>query len=192
MNTSQLEFQKIYDTYQPKIFRYMARLIGESDAEDLAQETFIKVHQALKNFRGDSQLSTWIYRIATNAALDKMRTPSFQRNSQTFTPDELDETGTANGVIPLEEKKPPIEKELIRDEMNQCIRGYIEKLPKDYRVVLVLSEYEGLKNSEIAEILDVSLDTVKIRLHRAREKLKKELKEHCESYWIEEMPCSVK
>ena len=76
--------------------------------------------------------------------------------------------------------------------MNDCIRGYIEKLPEDYRAVLVLSEYEGIKNSEIAEILGVTLDTVKIRLHRAKTKLKEELESHCELYWIEEMPCSVK
>lgn len=192
MDTSQLEFQKIYDLYQPKILRYLAHLVGESDAEDVAQETFVKVHQALENFRGESQLSTWIYRIATNTALDKLRSPSFQRTKQMVAPDELEETDASNGIIPLEGKKPPIEKELIREEMNQCIRGYIEKLPEDYRMVLVLSEYEGLKNNEIAEILAVSLDTVKIRLHRAKEKLKKELEEHCEFYWIEEMPCSVK
>jgi len=192
MNTSQLEFQKVYEDFQPKILRYLAHLVGESDADDLVQETFIKVHQALGGFRGESQLSTWIYRIATNTALDKLRSPSFQQTKQIFAPDELEEIGAANGAIPLEGKKLPIEKELIRAEMNQCIRDYIEKLPEDYRMVLVLSEYEELKNSEVAEILGVSLETVKIRLHRAKEKLKKELKEHCEFYWIEEMPCSVK
>ncbi len=193
MDTSQLEFQTIYDTYQPKILRYLARIIGEGDAEDLAQETFIKVHQALGSFRGESQLSTWIYRIATNTALDKLRSPSFRQTNQIFiSNDELEETGTANGVAPLEGKKPLIEKELIREEMNDCVRGYINRLPEDYRMALVLSEYEGLKNGEIVEVLGVSLDTVKIRLHRAKEKLKRELEEHCEFYWIEEMPCSVK
>jgi RNA polymerase sigma-70 factor (ECF subfamily) len=76
--------------------------------------------------------------------------------------------------------------------MNECIRGNIEKLPETYRVVLTLSEYEGLKNNEIAEILGITLDTVKIRLHRARVKLKEELESNCEIHWIEEMPCSVK
>ena len=191
MNTNKLEFQKIHDAYQSKILRYLTRLIGESEAEDLTQETFIKVHQGLENFRRESQLSTWIYRIATNTALDKMRTPSFQRTNQTFGSDELEETGTVNGVISLEEKKPLIEKELIRDEMNHCLRGYIEKLPEDYRVVLLLSEWEGLKNDEIADILRITLGTVKIRLHRARTKLREELETNCESYWIEETPCSV-
>ncbi len=186
MNACELDFQQIYETFQPKILRYLTRLADEQDAEDLTQETFVKVHRSLENFRGDSQLSTWIYRIATNTALDKMRQPSFQRVEQVSISDEIAEAKISEG------QKPPIEKELIRDEMNDCIRGYIEKLPEDYRAVLVLSEYEGLKNSEIAEILGVSLDTVKIRLHRAKAKLKEELETNCELYWIEEMPCSVK
>ena len=186
MNASELDFQQIYETFQPKILRYLTRLAGEQEAEDLTQETFVKVHQALGSFRGEAQLSTWIYRIATNTALDKIRQPSFQRVEQVTVSDETDEAEVAD------RQKPPIEKELIRDEMNDCIRGYIEKLPDDYRAVLVLSEYEGVKNSEIAEILGVTLDTVKIRLHRAKVKLKEELEANCELYWIEEMPCSVK
>ncbi|MCK6585529.1 MAG: sigma-70 family RNA polymerase sigma factor [Anaerolineales bacterium] len=192
MSTIELDFPKIYDAYLPKILRYLTRFIGESEAEDLTQETFIKVHQGLGNFRGESRLSTWIYRIATNTALDRMRHPSFQRVDQVSMSDEINEARISRGPGFSEGQKPPIEKGLIRDEMNDCIRGYIEQLPEDYRVVLVLSEYEGIKNSEIAEILGVSLDTVKIRLHRAKMKLKEELESHCELYWIEEMPCSVK
>jgi RNA polymerase sigma-70 factor (ECF subfamily) len=192
MNTSESEFQKIYDTFQPKILRYLTHLAGEQEAEDLAQDTFVKVHQELENFRGESQLSTWIYRIATNTALDRLRSPSFQRVAQTVLSESLDETEIADKVICTEEKKPLIEQQLIREEMNGCIRGYIEKLPESYRTVLVLSEWEALKNNEIAEILGMTLDTVKIRLHRAKSKLKEELETHCEFYWIEEMPCSVK
>jgi len=118
--------------------------------------------------------------------LDKMRQPSFQRVEQVSISDEIVEAKISEG------QKPPIEKGIIRDEMNDCIRGYIEKLPDDYRAALVLSEYEGIKNSEIAEILGVTLGTVKIRLHRAKAKLKEELEANCELYWIEEMPCSVK
>ena len=82
MDGSELEFQKIYDAFQPKIVRYLARLVGEGEAEDLTQEVFFKVNQALENFRGESKLSTWLYRIATNAALDRLRSPSFQRVAQ--------------------------------------------------------------------------------------------------------------
>lgn len=192
MSANESEFQKIYDAFQPKILRYLTHLAGESEAEDLTQETFVKIHQRLENFRGESQLSTWIYRIATNTALDRLRSPSFQRAAQISLSENLDETELADKVICPEDKKPLIEKQLIREEMNECIRGYIEKLPENYRTVLVLSEWEGLKNNEIAEILGVTLDAVKIRLHRAKTKLKEELETHCEFYWVEEMPCSVK
>ena len=192
MSASELDFPKIYETFQPKILRYLSHFIGDNEAEDLTQETFVKVHRSLENFRGDSQLSTWIYRIATNTAMDRLRSPSFHCVDQASMSDELGEAKIFDGLSFSEGQKPPIEKELIRDEMNDCIRGYIEQLPEDYRAVLVLSEYEGVKNNEIAEILGVTLDTVKIRLHRAKEKLKKELESHCEFYWVEEMPCSVK
>lgn len=192
MSGSELDFVEIYDSYQPKILRYLSSFVGESDAEDLTQETLIKVQRSLGDFRGDSQLSTWIYRIATNTAFDKMRHPSFQRVEQISLADEVEEVKVSQGIEFPEGRRPPIEKELIRNEMNDCIRGYIQKLPKDYRAVLVLSEYEGLKNSEIAGILEVSLDTIKIRLHRAKLKLKAELETHCDLYWIEEMPCSMK
>ena len=182
MNTSVSEFQIIYDTFQPKILRYLTHLAGEQEAEDLAQETFVKVHQGLENFRGESQLSTWIYRIATNTAVDRLRSPSFQRAAQASISENLEETQIADKVIGTEEKKPLIEKQLIREEMNECIRGYIEKLPESYRTILVLSEWEGLRNNKIAEILGVTLNTVKIRLHRAKTKLKEELETHCEFY----------
>ena len=82
MDVSELDFQKIYDTYHPQILRYLVRLVGEPEAEDLAQEVFVKVSQGLKTFRGESQLSTWLYRIATNAAIDKIRTASFRQDAE--------------------------------------------------------------------------------------------------------------
>jgi RNA polymerase sigma-70 factor (ECF subfamily) len=84
------------------------------------------------------------------------------------------------------EKLPSSEQELVRKQMNECIKDFIEKLPENYRTVLVLSELQVISNREIAEILGVTVGTVKIRLHRAREKLKEELLAHCDSYWIEE------
>jgi RNA polymerase sigma-70 factor, ECF subfamily len=186
MRINESEFQEVYDTFQPKILRYLTHFIGESEAEDLAQETFIKVHQALNNLRDESQLSTWIYRIATNTALDRLRSPSFQRVVETSLSENLDESKIADKVICAEGKKPLIEQQLIRKEMNDCIRGYIEKLPENCRIALILSEFEGLQNKEIAGILGITLGAVKIRLHRAREMLKKELRNNCDSYWIED------
>lgn len=197
MNERELDFQNIYDTFQPKIHRYLTRLVGEYEAEDLTQEVFVKISQRLKSFRGESQLSTWVYRIATNAALDKVRSPSFQQMVQKRSLS----NSIAEGEIEIEdkvvwtgEKITSVDQQLIRKEMNDCIRNFIEKLPENHKTILVLSELEGLQAREIAEILQITLDTVKIRLHRAKAKLKKELETHCSFYRDErnELACDLK
>lgn len=191
MDDTELDFQTIYDAFQPRIRRYLMRLVGESEADDLAQEVFVKVAQALDSFRGESKLSTWLYRIATNAALDRLRSASFQRIAQIEFTDDSIETGDAELADRdgwTGERTPSVEQQFVRKEMNECIRDFIERLPETYRAVLVLSEIEELSNREISEILGVSLDTVKIRLHRARRKLREELETYCESYWLEDNP----
>ena len=187
MEASEAEFQEIYAAFQPKILRYIARMVGENEAEDLTQEVFIKIGSALGTFRGEASLSTWIYRIATNTALDKLRNSSFQRTTSN-SPDQQSsshEPEIADKNVWTGEKTPLVEHQIFRKEMNDCIQGFIENLPEDYRTVLILNEFEGLKNKEIAEILEISLAAVKIRLHRARERLKNELRENCDSYWVE-------
>ena len=189
MCSDELEFQKIHDEFRPRIRRYLTHLVGEYEAEDLTQEVLVKAHLALKNFKGEAKLSTWLYRIATNTALDKLRSPSFQRAAQLSLSDESAEQVEAKintRVVSAEEKKPLTEQQLVQKEMNECIRGFIERLPENYRTVLVLSEWEGLRNDEIAHILGITVDTVKIRLHRGKEKLKEEFEAHCDPYWIEE------
>jgi RNA polymerase sigma-70 factor, ECF subfamily len=188
MDESKLDFHDIYASYLPKILRYVTHMVGELDAEDLTQEIFVKVSQSLSDFRGEAKLSTWLYRIATNAALDRLRSPTYKHAAQ------LREAEAQGGEVETEvddrniwtgEKVPVLEWQVVRKEMSECLQGYIQKLPESYRTVLALSEFEGLSNREVADILGVSLGTMKIRLHRAREKLKKDLIENCDSYWIE-------
>jgi RNA polymerase sigma-70 factor (ECF subfamily) len=152
----------------------LKRLVGEDEADDIAQSAMLKVSEGLPGFRGDSSLSTWVYRIATNAALDSLRRKTSRLPVQTeFESDES---------VPPDAQGPSVEATAIRGEMNACIRGFIERLPENYKVVMVLSALEGFENGEIAAILGVSLDTVKIRLHRAREKLRKSLDTGCSFY----------
>jgi RNA polymerase sigma-70 factor, ECF subfamily len=189
MTDGEPEFQNIYTTFNQKIRRYLARLVGATEAEDLTQEVFIKVSRGLKDFRGESKLSSWIYRIATNIALDHLR-----RSSQMTTEiSSIDAEGEEEPVR-LRGELSLIEQQLIQKEMNACIRNVIKKLPEEYRTVIVLGELEEFKNNEIAEILQVSLDTVKIRLHRARSKLKKELENLCCFYRDERnvLSCDLK
>lgn len=194
MADNKLEFLEIYKAFQPKIFRYLARLAGEHEAKDLTQEVFMKVSTALKTFRGESQISTWIYRIATNAAFDRLRYISLQQRGQMkLSSDSTEEEKEFNNIL-TREKTPSVEKQLIKKEMNECIRGFVESLPDNYRTVIVLSELEGLQNNEIAEVLGLSLDVVKVRLNRARKSLKKKLEAHCCFYRDErnELACDLK
>ncbi len=196
-NKLELEFQEIYEMYQSKIHYYLSKMVGEVEAKDLTQEVFIKVHQSLDGFKGKSQLSTWIFRIATNIALDKFRNLSSHRKSQEFSYEEMLEGGDSlledeNGWI--REKSISTDQQLIKKEMNACIRDFIDNLPEDYRAVVILSEIEELKNQEVAEILGITLDNVKIRLYRARAKLNKVLETHCRFYRNEQnvLACDLK
>ena len=182
MEPKALDFEQIYIAYYPQIHRYLIRMIGSKEAEDLTQEVFIEAGIALSTFRNESQVSTWLYRIATNAAVDKMREPSFRRET-TVGLLELDESApvtfaAANGDIPTNQL--PLEETTLRKATNECIRDVIDNLPENYRVPVILSELEGLQNQEIAEILGLSLEVVKARLHRGKVRLKKELLNTCQ------------
>ncbi len=193
MNESTPDFQQIYTTFQPKILGYLRRLAGPEEAEDLCQETFLKVEQGLSDFRGEAQLSTLIYRIASHTYHDRLRSRTFKQQ-QCEQSSDLDVDSFEDRNPACHEPKPQLEQQIIRAEMNSCIRGYIDQLPEIYREVLLLSESEGFKNREIAEILQISLENIKIRLHRARARLKESLQDHCDFYLDErsEIACDRK
>ncbi|NOX32692.1 MAG: sigma-70 family RNA polymerase sigma factor [Deltaproteobacteria bacterium] len=178
-----MKIQDIHNQYSPAIARYLTRLTGSSDvAEDLTQEVFIKVNNGLGKFKGDSSLSTWIYKIATNIAIDRSRSKFFQKiEKQTVSRDKLENQEWSNIELMSKEEKSP-EQQMVNNEMNDCIRSYINRLKENYKTVIWLCDYEGLKNRETAEVLGVSIETVKIRLHRARAKLKEMMNNGCDIY----------
>jgi RNA polymerase sigma-70 factor (ECF subfamily) len=182
MNDAILNFDEIHEAYRPKIRRYLARMVGEDEAEDLTQEVFVKVHRSLEGFKGDSKFSTWIYRIATNAALDTLRSPSFQRSVECGPlPEDSGSDGQETGerVTALEQEDSSPERQVFRKQGFDCFRGILDTLPPNYRAVVALSELGDLAVEEIARILGLTPATVKIRLHRGRERLLRELKAHC-------------
>ena len=181
---NQSEFREIYQEFQPKIRQFLSRMLGDQAAEDIAQEVFAKVSRSLDSFKGRSSFSTWIYRIATNAALDKLRSPSFKRSSEHTTLE--DSAGIEDRNVWTGQTEFAVDQEVVRKEMSECVREFVDRLPPDYSTVLILSELEGFKNREIADILNISLDNVKVRLHRARTSLKKELASGCTFYHNEE------
>ncbi len=170
-----IDFQKIHNEFRPRIFHYLSGMAGKDNAEDLTQVVFEKVSRGLSNFRGESSIATWIYRIATNVALDHSRLAS-TRKTLVFL-DTIDDSCDRN--IISDEKPPDADRGLMKREMNACIHRIVKRMPESERTVLILSEFEGMKNLEIADILDISLNTVKIRLHRARARLRIEIKAEC-------------
>lgn len=185
MSATAVEFQELHDAYRSRILRYLTRLVGEHEAEDLVQDVFVKISEGLGNFRGEASPSTWIYRIATNAAYDRLRSWS-ARNGAAFV---LPDSPTSERA--LEEDEPEAfpdqatasaEAGTMRLETNECIQQFIDRLPGNYRAVIALGDIEGFKSREIARILGVSVATVKIRLHRARQELKKKFEAGCEFY----------
>ena len=168
----ELEFDKIHADFRPKVLRYLTRMVGAHDAEDLTQEVFVKISRGLGTFRGESQLSTWIYRIATNAALDRLRDPALKRIAP------VSAAGDANGNE-IAAAESSLDQQVCRKERYECYRDFIAHLPPNYRTVVALSELEELAANEIADILGLSVDVVKIRLHRGRMRLLSALKSHC-------------
>ena len=172
------DFKAIHASYRPRILRYLTRLVGQSEAEDLTQEVFVRVSRGLPDFKGEAKLSTWIYRIATNVAIDRSRSRSFKEARSGKAISHQEESAEDSCALP-DEKSPSVERRLMREEMSSCVQNYIDALPENYRAIVTLSDIEGLSNQEIAEVLGLTLDTVKIRLHRGRAKLKTKLETGC-------------
>ena len=117
MNNETYKFDSLYQEFQPKVFRYFARLVGDNDAQDLAQETMVKVSRGLDSFRGESTVSTWIYRIATNVLRDRFRSASFKQDSATMPfPGEMDSIDDEQ--VWSGERTRTIEEITIRKEVN--------------------------------------------------------------------------
>ncbi len=173
-----LNFASVFHEYQQPIYNYLLRMTqNQAEAEDLTQETFIRVHRSLPTFRGEASLATWLYRIATNVSFDHFRRKSTRQAkvSLSFEETDLDQKWVRDEITSSPEQ-------LVADqsEMSACVEDYVEHLPPTYRAVLVLHDLQGLKNREIAEVLDCSLSTVKIRLHRGRSKLRESLNAGCD------------
>jgi RNA polymerase sigma-70 factor, ECF subfamily len=179
-----LSYNEIHDSYYHKILRYLARIVGPDEAEDISQEVFIKINKSLDTLQDENKLTYWIYRMALNAARDHIRTK--KSKVPVVSIEDLSgsmDSGCRSRLNELADAraKTPDEK-LIKEEMMQCYIDYVEQLSEKYYEIYVLDEFEGLSNQEIADKLSISLETVKIRLHRARNELNELLRKNCSCY----------
>lgn len=160
-----MDLLSIHDEYFERIRRFALSVLKDSwTADDVTQETFMRVSRSIHSLRDSSRLSSWIFRIAWNLCMDHRRTSTESQGS-----DVLDD-------LPGGMK---IHDNLEQAEMSRCVQSKIEKLPEIHRVPLILFEIEGFSHAEIADVLDISVDNAKIRLHRAKAALKTILENEC-------------
>jgi RNA polymerase sigma-70 factor (ECF subfamily) len=176
-----LDFQSVFSEFQKPVYNFVLRMVKDySLAEELTQDVFVKTYNSLSEFRGDSKVSTWIFRIATNACLDHFRSKPHKKDEKTdlLSPEDLLKSTLPDGG----QKLPTAEEEIINAEMSSCVRGYIDDLPEEYRTVILLHDLQGFTNPEIAKITGTTLENVKTRLHRARRKMKEVFSSKCSFY----------
>ena len=179
MSVSSPDLSDLLATHREAMVRYIRGIVrNDAEAEDLAQETLLRAHNRLSTLEDPDRLIPWLYRIATNITHDRFRQPSW-RNPPLPLDEEQGNAGASARLYVISDDAPRLDALMERKEMSACVRGYIEELSNPYRAVILLHDLQGLTNPEIAEMLGVSLATVKIRLHRARKKLKAALAECC-------------
>jgi RNA polymerase sigma-70 factor (ECF subfamily) len=158
-------FEELVTRYQHRIFGVALRMLGSrAEAEEVAQDTFLRAHRALGEFRGEARLGTWLYAIASRLCLNRLASGP-RRHERS---DEL-----ALSRIPAADDDAVAALE--RDELQAALHEAIAALPEDRRIVVVLRDLEGLSYEEIGEVLGLPLNTVRTRLHRARGDLKSKL-----------------
>ena len=170
-----MEFWEIYDPYYSRVRRFILALVkDEWVADDLIQETFLRIQNNLENLRDPSKLSSWIFRIAYNLCQDH-----FRQLKKSCKEERMDQEGMEDFKESLVQKGPNIQKELEQRQMGECVQNQINLLPESLRTVVVLFDIMEFSHQEIADILGITIKNVKVRLHRARKKLKPILEEKC-------------
>ncbi|NWQ44471.1 RNA polymerase sigma factor SigW [Bacillus sp. EB106-08-02-XG196] len=166
-------FAEIVEIYSNSIFQLGYRMLGNRhEAEDIAQEAFIRAYVNIKSFNQDLKFSTWLFRIATNLCIDRIR----KKKPDYYLDAEVSGTDGLTMYSQLSSNSPLPENELESLELQETVQTEILKLPEKYRSVIVLKYMEELSLNEISEILDMPLGTVKTRIHRGREALRQQLR----------------
>jgi RNA polymerase sigma-70 factor, ECF subfamily len=162
-----------FEQYRGAVTRYIRYLIRDAtEADDLVQEAFIRAHQRRDSLRDPGALESWLYQIATHVSIDRMRQRAKAAERHVGEPVE---------DLPIPDSTQPSVLTVIQqDEMSACVQRYVSKLSDTYKAVLLMCDADGVSAKEAAELLQLPLTTVKMRLHRARQQMQASLKNACE------------
>jgi RNA polymerase sigma-70 factor, ECF subfamily len=183
-----MNYEELHQRYYRMILRYLSTIVGQTDAEDVAQEVFAKASIKLSSLKDPSKVSPWLFKIALNRARDTLRQRSSRKQSYTGLqspcssslrnsenrPDPLGQVPDTRSLTPDEH--------LQYSEMVECYLDFVRQLPKAYFEIYALREFEQLEDAAISTRLHLPLGTVKMRLHRARARLYETLRDHCRCY----------
>ena len=159
-------FEVLVLTYEKNVFNLAYRLVSDKeDAADIVQEVFLKAFQALPGFRGESRFSTWIYRVCMNASLDHLRR---RQRAQVFSLDEPMQLGESSVSRSVPDLGDSVEDLVESKSLGHTVMELLQDLEPIHRTVIILSDVKGFSYQEIADIMGISIGTVKSRLHRAR------------------------
>jgi RNA polymerase sigma-70 factor, ECF subfamily len=159
--------------FRPQVQRHILAMVRDAaEAEELTQETYARAFERIAQLRDPQAALAWLYRIATTVSLDRLR----KRRPLTIplSGEEADGVGVAS-----RDRQPSLLDALEQSEMSECVQGYLAGLPDNYRIAILLHDAHGISNPEIAELLGCSLATAKIRVHRARARLRETLSTAC-------------
>ncbi|HWR60142.1 MAG TPA: sigma-70 family RNA polymerase sigma factor [Clostridia bacterium] len=171
-------FELLISSYDKRAYNIAYRIMGnEEDAKDMAQEAMLRVYRSIKDFKGQSSFSTWLYRIVTNVCLDELRR---RKNDRHVSIDSTIKTEDGELHIELCSDKETPEAAYERVEQRELIKEAIRELNDEYRSVIVLRDVQGFSYEEISGMLECSLGTVKSRINRARTMLRDRLKSSLE------------
>lgn len=174
-------YEQLIKAYEKKIYALCLHLLKDSEeAYDAAQEVCIKIWKQLGSFKGQSKLSTWIYRMTTNQCLDLLR--KHKRKTQDISLFIDEEEGKEEKLTEQTEIWKDMSHHMEQKELGEVIHQGISELKEDYRVMIVMRDIEAYSYEEIADILEISIGTVKSRLSRARSALKKIFEQNKEPY----------
>lgn len=170
---NQAAFKEMFDRYSPLVYNVAHRMLqSKQDAEDVTQEVFFQAYKSLQSFRAESQISTWLYRIAVNRSLNHRRN---RKPGRWLSLDSSSDEESAGLVNALESTEENALHGLEKREKERLVQDAINALPDQQRIATLLYRYEGLSYEEIARIMDVSVASVESRLHRAKRTLAEKL-----------------
>jgi RNA polymerase sigma-70 factor (ECF subfamily) len=171
-------FEKLVKTYEQMVYRVAYRFLNnETDASDVSQEVFIRVHRSLPQFRGDSALSTWIYTITANLSRNAIRSKKNRAKVQMLAPQTGEDDRRSFWDKVTDKKAVSSSRKIESGDMREAIQAALAELPPDFREAVILRDLEDLDYAEIAKVLKAGVGTIKSRIFRGRSLLREQLKD---------------